>query len=79
MTTASSTQTVPGFSQFAIGFDHRDRARLHSLLDEVLDSERWSEGAMVYQVGLRAGDRPETRGLLLAIAGVVTLVPTRGP
>src|SRR5437588_5017336 len=47
MTTASSTQTVPGFSQFAIGFDHRDRARLHSLLDEVLDSERWSEGAMV--------------------------------
>src|SRR5437588_1062064 len=47
MTTASSTQTVPGFSQFAIGFDHRDRARLHSLLDEGLDSGRWAEGAMV--------------------------------
>ena len=32
---------------FAIGFDHRDRARLHELWDRVLDSEQWSEGAMV--------------------------------
>jgi perosamine synthetase len=32
---------------FAIGFDHRDRARLHALWDEVLDSEQWSEGRMV--------------------------------
>ena len=35
------------FSTFAIGFDHRDRARLHALIDQVLDSERWSEGEMV--------------------------------
>ena len=32
--------------RFAIGFDHRDRARLHALWDEVMDSERWTEGAM---------------------------------
>jgi perosamine synthetase len=49
MTTApaSSNQSAPDFSRFAIGFDHRDRARLHSLIDEVLDSERWSEAGMV--------------------------------
>jgi dTDP-4-amino-4,6-dideoxygalactose transaminase len=34
------------FERFAIGFDHRDRARLHELWDGVLDSERWSEGAL---------------------------------
>src|SRR5919109_3519779 len=32
---------------FAIGLDHRDRARLHDLWDEVLDSERWTEGELV--------------------------------
>jgi perosamine synthetase len=49
MTTASasSSQSAPDFSRFAIGFDHRDRARLHALIDEVLDSERWSEAGMV--------------------------------
>jgi dTDP-4-amino-4,6-dideoxygalactose transaminase len=46
MSTASTTSSVPGFSRFAIGFDQRDRARLHELIDEVLDSGRWSEGAM---------------------------------
>jgi perosamine synthetase len=44
---ASSNQTAPDFSRFAIGFDRRDRARLHSLIDDVLDSERWSEAQMV--------------------------------
>jgi len=43
MTTASET---PAFARFAIGFDRRDRARLHSLIDEVIDSGHWSEGAM---------------------------------
>jgi dTDP-4-amino-4,6-dideoxygalactose transaminase len=43
MTTASSTTDI---GRFAIGFDHRDRARLHSLIDEVLDSERWTEASM---------------------------------
>ena len=33
-------------SRFAIGFDHRDRARLHELWDSILDSERWSEGPL---------------------------------
>ena len=32
---------------FAIGFDHRDRTRLHELWDSVLDAEVWTEGAMV--------------------------------
>jgi perosamine synthetase len=46
MTTAQASaphQDAPDFARFAIGFDHRDRARLHSLIDEVLDSNRWSE------------------------------------
>jgi len=41
MTSASasaSSQSVPDFTRFAIGFDHRDRERLHALIDEVLDS-----------------------------------------
>jgi perosamine synthetase len=44
MTTASAT---PSFDKFAIGFDQRDRGRLHALIDEVLDSNRWSEAEMV--------------------------------
>jgi dTDP-4-amino-4,6-dideoxygalactose transaminase len=35
---------VPAFERFAIGFDARDRARLHELWDGVIDSGRWSEG-----------------------------------
>jgi len=31
---------------FAIGFDHRDRVRLHALWDEALDAEAWSEGVL---------------------------------
>jgi perosamine synthetase len=31
-------------SSFAIGFDERDRVRLHALWDGVIDSGRWSEG-----------------------------------
>ena len=46
MTTASA-HSVPEFARFAIGFDQRDRERLHALIDEVLDSGRWSEGEMV--------------------------------
>jgi perosamine synthetase len=41
------TRVGPGIDQFAIGFDHRDRARLHELWDEILDVEVWSEGRMV--------------------------------
>ena len=33
-------------ARFAIGFDDRDRARLHELWDEVIASQRWSEGPL---------------------------------
>jgi perosamine synthetase len=32
--------------RFAIGFDRRDRERLHELWDGVIDAERWSEGEL---------------------------------
>jgi dTDP-4-amino-4,6-dideoxygalactose transaminase len=41
--TSSSTAATPDFAQFAIGFDDRDRERLHELIDQVLDSNRWTE------------------------------------
>jgi dTDP-4-amino-4,6-dideoxygalactose transaminase len=37
---------MPDYARFAIGFDPRDRARLHQLIDEVIDSNRWSEATM---------------------------------
>ena len=39
-------QTPPDLGRFAIGFDERDRARLHELWDEVITSQRWSEGPL---------------------------------
>jgi perosamine synthetase len=51
MTTASASaarhEGAPDFTRFAIGFDERDRSRLHALIDEVIDSNQWSEGKMV--------------------------------
>ena len=44
MTHGSPWPADPG--RFAIGFDPRDRARLHALWDEVIDSQQWSEGAL---------------------------------
>jgi perosamine synthetase len=44
---AKSTLTALDPTSFAIGFDPRDRARLHELWDEVLDSDRWTEGELV--------------------------------
>jgi perosamine synthetase len=43
---SASTAATPDYGRFAIGFDHRDRDRLHVLIDDVLDSNRWSEAAM---------------------------------
>ncbi len=43
----STASTTPDFSKFAIGFDRRDRARLHELIDQVIDSNRWSEADLV--------------------------------
>jgi dTDP-4-amino-4,6-dideoxygalactose transaminase len=40
------TATTPDLHRFAIGFDERDRPRLHQLIDEVLDSGQWSHGEM---------------------------------
>jgi len=37
---------APDIHRFAIGFDQRDRARLHGLWDEVIDSQQWSQGPM---------------------------------
>ncbi len=56
MTTVSSQDSVPeftpkgavpDFSRFALGFDPRDRAKFHALIDDVLDSGQWTEGDMV--------------------------------
>ncbi len=33
--------------RFAIGFDERDRPRLHELWDQVLDSRKWTEAGLV--------------------------------
>jgi perosamine synthetase len=38
--------TRPRLDEFAIGFDQRDRARLHALWDEVIDSQQWAHGPM---------------------------------
>ena len=43
---SASPEIAPDYSRFAIGFDDRDRERLHELIDEVLDSNRWSEAEM---------------------------------
>jgi dTDP-4-amino-4,6-dideoxygalactose transaminase len=42
-----SAPTAADATAFVIGFDERDRARLHALWDEVLDSGRWTEGPLV--------------------------------
>jgi perosamine synthetase len=39
-------RVAPELDRFAIGFDERDRGRLHALWDEVVTSQRWSEGAL---------------------------------
>jgi perosamine synthetase len=36
-----------GHDTFAIGFDQRDRERLHALWDGILDDEVWSDGPLV--------------------------------
>jgi perosamine synthetase len=41
-----ASSTLPDIGRFAIGFDHRDRARLHALWDEILDAEQWTEGPL---------------------------------
>ena len=33
-------------AKFAIGFDQRDRARVHALWERIFDSNQWSEGEL---------------------------------
>jgi len=42
-----SASTRPDVSRFSIGFDMRDKVRLHAMWDEIFDSNRWSEGPFV--------------------------------
>lgn len=37
-------RTVKTAIPFSIGFDHRDASRLHAMWDQILTSQRWSEG-----------------------------------
>ena len=47
---AAFTPSTPmDFDSFAIGFDHRDRARLHALWESALDAEQWSDGPLTRQ------------------------------
>src|SRR5262249_4129955 len=46
------TTTAPDISHFAIGFDHRDRERLHALWDRALDTDRWAEGELTREFEL---------------------------
>src|SRR3954469_12662681 len=41
---APGTETE--LARFAIGFDQRDRERLHALWEQVFDSQQWSEGEL---------------------------------
>jgi perosamine synthetase len=43
---STASAATPDFAKFAIGFDNRDRARFHALIDEVLDSNRWTEATL---------------------------------
>lgn len=45
-----------GLDRFAIGFDHRDRARLHESWDEILDRELWSGGPVTEAFEARWAD-----------------------
>lgn len=40
----SAQRSLPSFEQFAIGFDDRDRPLLHTLWEEVLDRQVWTQG-----------------------------------
>ncbi|HMJ36312.1 MAG TPA: DegT/DnrJ/EryC1/StrS family aminotransferase [Baekduia sp.] len=43
----SAIPNAEELGRFAIGFDERDRRRLHALWDEILDSQRWAEGVLI--------------------------------
>jgi dTDP-4-amino-4,6-dideoxygalactose transaminase len=45
-------RAVADIGRFAIGFDHRDRARLRALWDRIFDEDRWSEGELTREFEL---------------------------
>jgi dTDP-4-amino-4,6-dideoxygalactose transaminase len=51
----ATAPTIPDFTRFAIGFDDRDRARFHELIDQVIDSGHWTEGELTarFEAGFR--------------------------
>jgi perosamine synthetase len=57
MTSVSPTPQPSDHARFAIGFDERDRRRLHELWDEVLDSQQWAEGAFTRRFEALWADR----------------------
>ena len=87
----SAEKIRPDATKFAIGFDHRDRARLFELWTEVLDSEQWSEGAKLAAFEQRWSEWNGLPSLglsswaggaliafvLVALAGVVLLAGSR--
>lgn len=44
------------WSSFKIGFDERDRARLHGLWDGIIDAQRWTEGPFTERFEALWGD-----------------------
>lgn len=46
VTVTSDPGAALDLGRFGIGFDERDRARIHELIDEVIDSNRWAEGPL---------------------------------
>ena len=44
---AMERSATPDLGSFTIGFDQRDRARLHELWEQALESQRWSQGPLV--------------------------------
>ncbi len=78
---APADATRPDASSFAIGFDHRDRARLHRLWDEVLDSEQWSEGQVLARFEQRWADwnrLPEAIGMSSWAGGALAALEFAG-
>jgi perosamine synthetase len=47
--TVDVESTRGAVGRFAIGFDRRDRERLHRLWDQAIEAERWSEGELTLQ------------------------------
>src|SRR3954454_1067213 len=54
------------FERFTIGFDLRDRARLHALWDEVIDSGQWAHGPVTAAFEAAWGAREGAEGVAVS-------------